>query len=61
MIKFKSLKVPYLSGWILVTQDHSKILAHSQTFPGIIKKAEKIGDKNSSILAAARSYRYHLT
>lgn len=56
MIKFKPLKVPYSSGWILVTQDHSKILAHAKTFPSIIKKAEEIGNKNSSILAAAKTY-----
>ena len=54
------LKVPYKSGWILVSNDTLKIKAHTKSFSEIVVKSQKLNPQKHFIMAAADSYQNYL-
>ncbi|OGD01603.1 hypothetical protein A3H89_05375 [Candidatus Amesbacteria bacterium RIFCSPLOWO2_02_FULL_48_11] len=54
------LKVPYKTGWILISNDTMEIKAHAKKFSDIVTKANVFDPNKHSILAAAESYHNHL-
>lgn len=57
-----TIKVPYASGWVVVSTGSGKIEAHAKEFADIVAKAEKLpgGSSDHAIMAAAKSYHNHI-
>lgn len=55
-----TIKVPYSSGWVVVSLDTHKVKAHAKTFAQIVAKSEKLDPSTHAIMAAAASYHGHV-
>ncbi len=57
-----TIKVPYSSGWVVVSTSSGKIEAHAKEFTDIVAMAEKLpGDSGDhTIMAAAKSYHNYI-
>ena len=55
-----TIKVPYSSGWVIVSTDSGEIKAHAKNFADIVAKGDKLPGTNYAILSASKSYHGHV-
>lgn len=51
----------YTRGWVIISKDFKKVIAHDKTFEGISKKAEKLSRQRAILMAVTDNYRGYVT
>lgn len=55
-----TIKVPYSSGWVVVSTSSGQVKEHAKSFADIVAKADNLSATNHVIMAASKSYRGHI-
>jgi len=46
----------YTSGWISISQDYKRIIAHGKNLKSLLKKIDKMGNPKGYLMRAAKDY-----
>jgi len=46
----------YTSGWVSISQDYKRIIAHGENLKSLLKKLDKMGNPKGYLMRAARDY-----
>ncbi len=46
----------YTSGWVSISQDNNRIIAHGRNLKSLLKKLDKMGNPKGYLMKAARNY-----
>jgi len=46
----------YTSGWVSISQDYKRIIAHGRNLKSLLKKLDKMGNPKGYLMKATRDY-----
>ncbi len=58
-VNISKLIKKYTSGWISLSSDQKKVIAHGKNLQTVLKKLKELGNPSGYLMKATKDYRYY--